>query len=254
MNEQLNSLINETTIIYEKYYVILRHLEEEPHLKQLIEDSKKVISNFDPSRLKELHTRLIELRDLEESSLSEYERLEAEEYYSRRQTRRIDEELHLEVIEAKSEYHSISEAFNRLKEEYKSELSKFPLFSLYNTILELTLSGFSKVFLNAESNSEFDLISHFSFNMETEDFTLFKVIQNREKLEVVQFVLRTLFYIGIIDEEQYDLESQVVQKLLDKYYKKETDELMKKIEVLKEKNLPDDIINYTIIPYMDEDY
>ncbi len=251
MNEQLNSLINETTIIYEKYYVILRHLEEEPHLKQLIEDSKKVISNFDPSRLKELHTRLIELRDLEESSLSEYERLEAEEYYSRRQTRRIDEELHLEVLNSKREYDSISEAMEKLKIEYTLELSKFPLFLLYRTILDLTLSGFSKEFLNSEN--EDNLILNFKIKMETPDFTLFKVIQNRVGLEAIVCILRTLFYIGIIDEEQYDLESQVVQKLLDKYYKKETDELMKKIEVLKEKNLPDDIINYTIIPYMDEE-
>jgi len=251
MKEQLNILIKETTIIYKKYFVILRHLEEEPHLKQLIEDSKKVISNFDPSRLKELHTRLMELRDLEESSLSEYERVEAEEYYSRRQTRRFDEELHLQFIEAKSEYNSILEAFNRLKEEYQCELYKFPLFSLYYTIIDLTLSGFSKELLNEEN--EDDLISHFKINMETEDFTLFKVIQNRAELEVVKCVLRTLFYIGVVDEEQFDLEAQAIQKLLDKYYKKETDELMKKIEVLKEKNLPDDIINYTIIPYMDEE-
>jgi hypothetical protein len=249
MNEQLNSLINETNIIYKKYYVILRYTST--NLEGLIEESKLISKEYNPFRLKNLHTRLMELRDLEEAALSEYERVEAEEYYSRRQTRRFDEELHLQFIEAKSEYTSILESFKRVKDEYKSELSKFPLFSLYHTILDLTLSGFSKELLNAEN--EDDLISHFKIKIETPDFTLFKVIQNRADLEVIQCVLRTLFYIGVVDEEQYDLEAQVVQKLLDKYYKKETDELMKKIEVLKEKNLPDDIINYTIIPYMNEE-
>jgi hypothetical protein len=54
----------------------------------------------------------------------------------------------------------------------------------------------------------------------------------------------------VIDEKQYDLEAQVIHKLINSFYKDEIDELLKKVEMLKEKNIPNDVIQYTLLPYM----
>ena len=248
MNNKLKELINYSNSIYEKYeFVIKGNVSGDNKLKELISQSD--VPNFSPEKLRHLHTRLMELSELEESSLGEYEYIEAEYYYNKRHDLQIQSSL----LESKREYESIVEAMTRLKTEYNTELSTIPLFKLYYTIVELTTLGFSKEIFEPTS-CQSNLIAYYKHKIEDEmgELNLFKAVEHRARLEITQEVLRTLFYMNVIDEKQYDLEAQVIHKLINSFYKDEIDELLKKVEILKEKNIPTDVIQYTLLPYMNE--